>query len=352
MKHYDIKIIDQMSASKEKWASIHNFRRNIMSEISPGDPVQDDASYEEWVKLDFDQAEIQSCAVTLKEDPSEIIAWLRMGVLKKTSPSYDGNKHILRLRGPSVLRKHRRKGIGLAIAKLIHGFAVEKEKRIIIGGTVDEGGRAFNRLIGGVEALEMRDSRLNMDDVDWNMVEKWEQEGAERSPDTALEFCTSIPEGLLENYCKKYTEVMNQMPLDELDVGDQIFTPELWRKLEETSTKTGETWLTAMLREKNGDISGLSDVIYHPSKAPLLSQQLTGVDQNYRGQGKGKWVKAAMLLKVRKEFPDIKSVFTGNATSNAPMLSINERMGFKLYREMFSLQVETEKLGKYLESKQ
>jgi len=352
MENYDIRIIDQTSASKEEWASIHNFRRNIMAEISLGDPVQDDKSYEEWVKLDSEQAEIKSYAVTLKTEPSEIIAWLRMGVLKKNSPSYAGNKHLLSLRGPSVLKKHRRKGIGGAFVKLIHEFAVEKSKRIIIGGTTGEEGRAFNRLVGGTEALEMRDTRLNMDDVDWKMIEQWEQEGAERSPETTLEFCTSIPEEILEDYCTKYTEVMNQMPLDELDIGDQIFTPELWRKFEEISAKTGETWLTAMLREKNGDISGLTDVIYTPSKAPLLTQQLTGVDQNYRGQGKGKWVKAAMLLKIREEFPDIKTITTGNATSNAPMLSINERMGFKLHREIFNLQIETEKLGKYLESNQ
>ena len=83
----------------------------------------------------------------------------------------------------------------------------------------------------------------------------------------------------------------------------------------------------------------------------MLTQALTGVDQRYRGHGKGKWVKAAMLLKIRERFPDVKIIVTGNATSNAPMIHINERMGFKLHHEVYNMQVETEKLGKYLKSK-
>ncbi len=250
-----------------------------------------------------------------------------------------------------VLKEFRRNGIGGALLKIAHELAVEKGKRIVLGRTSEEGGRELNRLVGGTEALEIRMNRLNMDEVDWEMVEQWEREGAERSPEASLEFVTSIPEEILEAYCKKYTEVMNQAPLDDLDIGDQIITPKIWRNYEDTSAKVGNTWLTAMVREKNGDISSLSDVMYTPSKSPLLAQLLTGVDPKYRGQGKGKWVKAALLLKVREEFPDITTISTGNATSNAPMLSINERLGFKLHRETHNFQVDTEKLGEYLAKK-
>lgn len=352
MENYDIKLFDFSSASKEEWTPFHKYRRKRMSEISPDDPIETDAVAEERIKLNLGEVEIKSYVVVMKEDPSDIIAWLQMSSFKESSPSYSGNEHVLRVGSMAVLKDYRRKGIGLALLELVHAFSVENEKRVIIGSTMEEEGRALNRILGGIEALELRDNRLNMDEVDWKMIETWEQEGAKRSTDTSLEFYTSIPEEILEDYCKKYTEVNSQAPLDDLDVGDTIFTPEIWRKYEEAAARVSATWLTAILREKNGDISGISDVLYVPSKAPLLIQQLTGVDQNYRGQGKGKWVKAAMLLKVREEFPDIKSITTGNATSNAPMLSINERMGFKLHREIFNLQIETEKLGKYLEDKQ
>lgn len=38
---------------------------------------------------------------------------------------------------------------------------------------------------------------------------------------------------------------------------------------------------------------------------------------------------ARMLLYIRKEYPGVKYVATGNADSNAPMLAINNRLGFK-----------------------
>jgi len=58
-----------------------------------------------------------------------------------------------------------------------------------------------------------------------------------------------------------------------------------------------------------------------------------------------------MLKRIRKEFPDITTILTGNATSNAPMLAINDRLGFKVHQEIYGVQLETEKIGKYLAKK-
>ena len=39
-----------------------------------------------------------------------------------------------------------------------------------------------------------------------------------------------------------------------------------------------------------------------------------------------------MLLYMRDTFPDVEHIATTNAASNAAMLSINERLGFKVYK--------------------
>ncbi len=350
MRDYDIQPFNVVTASKEEWISFHKFRRRRSDEILPGDPLEEDAVYEEWARAVLEENEVKTYVVTLKDNPSETIAWLRMQAIKETSPSYPGNEHFVVV-NLTVLKEYRRKGIGLSLLKLVYEFAKDKKKRIIIGGTTTKEGRALNQLIGGSEALEMRVYRLNLDDVDWKMVENWHREGAERSPDATLEFYEAIPDDILEDFSRKYTEVSNQMPLNELDVGATIYTPELMRKYEKTCRKTGETWLKAIIHEKDGVISGLTDILYHPSKAPLLTQALTGVDQKYRGHGKGKWAKAAMLLKIRETFPDIREISTSIATTNAPMLSINERLGFKLHLEAYHMQAETEKLGEFLKGR-
>jgi hypothetical protein len=44
------------------------------------------------------------------------------------------------------------------------------------------------------------------------------------------------------------------------------------------------------------------------------------------------WIKADMLCRLRAERPDMTEVITGNAASNAHMLQINTRLGFRPYR--------------------
>ncbi|MHA1200338.1 MAG: hypothetical protein ACTSQF_13510 [Candidatus Heimdallarchaeaceae archaeon] len=58
-----------------------------------------------------------------------------------------------------------------------------------------------------------------------------------------------------------------------------------------------------------------------------------------------------MLLKLKEDYPEIRIVRTENVTSNAPMLSINDRLGFKFFRESIEGQITLEKLSQYLLSR-
>ncbi|MGY5864885.1 MAG: GNAT family N-acetyltransferase [Candidatus Thorarchaeota archaeon] len=347
---FEIRPIDFRKATKEQWTLYHNFRKIWQNEEYPGDPIFDDEKEEVWLQAGYDDFEVFSYYVTKGDSPDDMVAFLRMRYVSDDAPSYPGNEHVMRTL-LYVLKDHRRQGIGLELLKRVSECSKEHEKTLIITGTSQEDGRNALRKLGAKEALKTRDARTNLEDIDWAMVEGWEKEGPKRSPNSRLEFYTKIPDEILEDYCKVYTEVFNQAPLDELDRGHTIFTPELWRKQEERAKETGISCFTAMIREENGDISGLTDVYYEPAHAPLLYQALTGVQEKYRGSGKGKWVKAAMLLKIREEMPDIEIITTQTATSNAPMLAINERLGFKIHQEQYNCQVETEKVVGYLKTK-
>jgi len=75
---------------------------------------------------------------------------------------------------------------------------------------------------------------------------------------------------------------------------------------------------------------------------------MTGVFPQYRNQGLGRWLKAAMLERVLRERPEVKFVRTGNADSNAAMLKINNQLGFKPYIASALWQVELSKVQGYL----
>jgi GNAT superfamily N-acetyltransferase len=100
-----------------------------------------------------------------------------------------------------------------------------------------------------------------------------------------------------------------------------------------------------LTREPDGVISGITDVTYTRHLPTLVEQMFTGVRPDARGRGLGKWIKAAMLEKLRAEYPQAQWMSTGNAESNGPMLSINHRLGFKQYRAGAEYQVSRERLA-------
>jgi len=346
----EIKPIDFRNATREEWTMYHDFRRKQSAEEYPDDPILSDEQEEIFIASVYDEFEVFAYYVTPRDRPNEMIAILRPRYVSEGTTSYPGNEHIMR-NLLYVLKEYRNQGIGLELLKIAAKLSEEHGKSLMMTGTSQDDGREALKKLGAKEALTMRESRVDLKGLDWEMVERWYEEGPQRSPDSKLEFYTKIPDEFLEEYCRVYTEVGNQAPLEELDIGDTIYTPELWRKQEQRLEESGITWLTAIVRDKNGAISGLSDVLYEPAHAPLMYQGFTGVQENYRGSGKGKWLKAAVLLRIREEYPDISIIATSNATSNAPMLAINNRLGFKLHKERYTCQVETKKVVDYLKRK-
>jgi hypothetical protein len=57
------------------------------------------------------------------------------------------------------------------------------------------------------------------------------------------------------------------------------------------------------------------------------------------------------MLEIRKRFPNDTLVVTGNATTNALLLSINDKFGFKPHKEIIVSQMNSEDLEKYLARK-
>jgi GNAT superfamily N-acetyltransferase len=241
-----------------------------------------------------------------------------------------------------------------AVARVVlprlHAVAVEVQKTVLIANTSDPRVRGLFGRMGAEEALAGVENRLSLTTLDWGMVAQWDQAGRSRNPATALRFVEEIPEDVLERFCRVYTEVENQQPLGSLDVNAILTTPETLRQREATLRQMGRTRITAFTVEADGAISGLTEMVYNPGRETMIAQLLTGVQEAYRRRGLGKWLKAAMLLYIRDRYPAVTVVTTDNATTNAPMLSINERLGFRVYKESVTSQITTDKLGQYLQS--
>ncbi|MHA2308653.1 MAG: GNAT family N-acetyltransferase [Candidatus Heimdallarchaeaceae archaeon] len=351
MNEIEITEFNPVKFSREEWQQYHDYRRIRHKETSPDDPLTPDEIVEKGLQMQMDHPEMVPYMYTIQDtSTNKRIGTFAFMVIRETSASYEGNKHLMQY-DIALLPEYRRKGIGTRALKMLHEFAIKNEKSIVISGSEERDGKAFLKAIGAQTVLSGVENRLNYADVDWNMIEEWEKEGPNRSPETKLEFFYSIPDEIIEPYSKVYTETLNQQPLGDLDVKDIIYTPESLREMEKRRKELGRTHLTYITVEPNGEISGLTEMLYRPERENMIVQLLTGVKQDHRGRGLGKWLKAVMMLRIRKEFPSVSIITTDNATTNAPMLSINDRLGFKVHKESITGQMKTEDLGKYLEGK-
>jgi GNAT superfamily N-acetyltransferase len=250
----------------------------------------------------------------------------------ETAPNYEENKHIANFY-VYVTKNYRRKGLGKLLFKFILDKTDELGKNVIQSNTSLDTGKAFYERLGGKIVLHYAENRLYLKDVNWELMEKWRDEGVKLSEreKIILETYEKIPENIIQEFVDLYTETMNEQPYEGY-AGRPKINVESRRIEEENRQKLNSRMITMITKESNNSVSGVTEVLFNPIIPHKIEQHLTGVKNEYRGRGLGKWLKANMIMQIREEFPNVEYVSTGNMDANAPMLSINERMGFKRFQ--------------------
>ncbi len=264
----------------------------------------------------------------------------------------EDNQHLAHF-NIEVLPRYRRMGIGRHLLGKIGERARQEGRRLMLTATNARmpGGAAFMEHLGATKGLEMHTNQLDLADLDRDLIRGWLDRGDQRAAAFELGFWSgAYPEAQLEKIADLYT-VMNQAPRDNLDVEDFRMTPQEIRQIEAAQLAQGvERWTYYLVERATGAFAGLTVVYWHPNRPQILDQGDTGVFPQYRNQGLGRWLKAAMLDKVLRERPEVRYVRTGNANSNGPMLKINYELGFKPYLAECVWQIETDKVFDYLDN--
>ncbi|TMD79162.1 MAG: GNAT family N-acetyltransferase [Chloroflexi bacterium] len=321
--------IDLNSAGDDFWRRYHAFRRVRHDEVRPEDPFYPD-ELERMRILSDQKFEVNHAFEVVHDD--EMVSWFRSAVTKPGAPGYDTNRYFLWCTF-SVLAPYRRRGIARSHLPLLLELMDRDGCRTVTLESEEESGHAFLQWLGADKKSEGAENRLHIPDVDWPMMQRWIDEGAKGSPETKLEvYDDHIPDAMLEEFAPQLSALLNTMPWDDLDHGDIVETPEILRHEYERMDLAGLKHHTVLTREPNGVISGMTDITWAPHRPTMLVQLFTGVRPDARGRGIGKWIKAFMLDRVHRLYPDAEWISTGNADSNGPMLAINKRMGFKRHR--------------------
>ena len=327
---------DPMTADAAAWGRFHELRRRHEKERRPDDPIQPDEEVEVRMKKEnpFDKQHFYE----MTRD-GEIVSSFSGETVTPRNPEYETNKHLF-WADVYVRPEDRRQGIASRWLPVIVDVMDTHGCTVLGFFAENDAAHGFLRSIGAEPKLNSIESRLKLSEVDWAMVERWTEEGAERSPQTKLEIYDGpLPDVVRDDFATQITTMLNTMPMEGLDIGQIIITPERIKDWNERQSLVGEVPHTVLTREPDGVISGITDVTWAPFRRTLVHQQFTGVLPGARGRGLGKWIKAAMLLHLREIYPDAQWVVTDNAHSNDPMLKINRTLGFKAYRSGVEYQI-------------
>jgi len=339
----EVRRVEFKSAGPDFWKRYHEYRRLRQKESRPDDPIRPDELEEQLMKRD-DPFEIHFHHEIVEN--GLLVSWMSGTTSKPGTPGYDSNKHLFW----AYLWVHpdaRRRGLASSwLPRLVE--LMDAHGCTVMGiGAEEDPAHAFLRWMGAEPRLTGAENRLKLASVDWKMVDRWIREGSDRSPKTKLEtYDGPLPEAMWDDYAPQLSSLLNTIPLEDLDHGEIVITPDHMRDYYARLEVGREQLHTILTREPDGVISAITDVSLAPHRPTIVEQRFTGVRPDARGRGLGKWIKAAMLAHIHELHPEAEWVTTDNAGSNAPMLAINKKLGFKQFRAGTEYQISRDDLAR------
>ena len=243
----------------------------------------------------------------------------------------------------SVLPEYRQRGIGKALLRDLLEACRSDGKTKLMANTNGRvpAGRAFVTKLEAKLGLEEHTNQLLFSDLDREYVAR----ALRDAPRELFEigwYIGEYPESELEEICR-VIEVMNTAPRGEMEFNDFKTTPDGLRvQVEQFKINGLESRFLYAKERATGRYAGFTQTGFHPNRPTIVNQWGTGVLPEYRGHKLGAWLKAAMIEHLERERPTVDRIRTGNADSNAAMLSINHALGFKPFMSRTGWQLEVD----------
>ena len=224
-----------------------------------------------------------------------------------------------------VAPEHRRRGTGRRLLEAAAAHVSSLGRTRLLGGVkAGAPGEGFAAAVGARVTSTAVSSVLDVAKTDVTDLARL------AVPDPAyriVHWQDRCPGNLVDAFAVART-AMNDAPHGDENHDAWHWDAERVRELERRRLK----WRTrchtaAAVHLETGDVVGFTDVqiVDRPSTA---MQEDTGVVAAHRGHGLGLALKAANLLTLRREEPQIAKVITWNAESNRHMRAVNETLGF------------------------
>ncbi len=331
LRHFDPHTADRL-----QWTRYQAYRRLRAEEDVPGDPVLSDAEFEHLLLQHRPLWESRRVVAWRGE---EAIGNLMLEFRRPGTVDYESHAPFVSA-GGGVLRPWRRQGVGTALLGALRSFMEAQARTTVTFGAPFAESRAFFEAVGATEKHRTAENRLPLATVDPALLAQWRL-----APDAVAAaglrweiHAGRVPMPRLAELMAPLTVLINQMPLGALDLPAMRYDIDGHRSWYEDMDRHGGDHLLVLLLAGD-DLVAVCNAHWDARFPDRVFQALTAVAPRCRGQGLAKAVKTAMLDLVRERYPAVRLISTHNAEVNAPMLSINRRLGFSTHRPSVTFQM-------------
>jgi GNAT superfamily N-acetyltransferase len=340
----EIHPFEPLTATRDEWTRFHAYRRLRAQQDFPELPLLSDADMEADLRRKL-VLNVNQRFLALRD--GEIAGNMILGMRLEGTPDYADFAPYIDVWG-GVSRQHRRLGVARALLAHLHGYMQERGKTLASIRTQFAEGRAFLAASGADRKLRSVENHLALERVNWRELEAWRSHVATAGLPLQWEIhAPRVPMERLAQLMAPFSRLINEQPLGDLDIPAIRYDLTGFASWYEDMDRRGGEHYLVMLTD-GGQVAAMCDANWDQRIPERVNQALTAVAAPWRGQGLAKAVKAAMLQLVRERRKEVTTMVTLNANENAPMLSINQRLGFRVNREECVYQIGLDTLAKFV----
>jgi GNAT superfamily N-acetyltransferase len=334
MPRFQIIPFDVDTASSDEWMALHVHRRVIAADCHPDDPILSDAECE----FEMRRADpLWDARHWLALDGADAVGFAGAWFRRAGTPYALEHARFLKCYG-DVAATARRKGIGTLLLQPVHTLMRALDKSVLTLSAHTNAGHAFLTRMGAAAKHSTVECRALLGDLDWPRLHTWENV----SGGLGLTFeCYAgrVPREALAALLPAFTALLSDIPLGALDAPPIRLEIESYDQWYESMARSGGAHHLVLLREPGGRVVGMSDASWDSRSPRIAYQMYTVVARPWRGRGVGRALKAALLRQIRSATHEAQEVRTWNAESNAPILSVNKHLGFRVLRHHADYQI-------------